>query len=254
MDLSKLSKYVESITIDEKKVDLLKRAGRVIAVSPHPDDIEIVAGGYLALLALRNASIKVIVVSDDRMSIPLNELTDYDVIKIRMEEEINAMRALGISNVDYLNYIDSEVPEPSILRRDLIRVFRSYGPDLVITVDPYLPYEAHPDHVNTGMAVLQAVLFHEVSRVMKEYSPKTPPPAVALGASHRPNALICIDDYVDRKMNALRAHKSQFNEELLRGIELIHMKLGGAAGCKYAEAFKVLTPGELHMNPLAEYS
>ncbi len=113
---------------------------------------------------------------------------------------------------------------------------------------PHLPYEAHPDHVNTGLAVMQAVLFHGIPRIVSEYRVESPPPMLALGATAKPNALVCIDDYMDRKM---RAHRTQFSDELLNIIETLHSKLGEAAGCRYAEAFRVLRPSELHMNPLA---
>ncbi|MGC8570363.1 PIG-L deacetylase family protein [Caldivirga sp.] len=249
----KLTEYIKGIRINENLVNFLRSVNRIIAFSPHPDDAEVIAGGYLAMMTSKGALVKVIVVSDGRMGIGSMEYTPDEVIAIRRREELEAMRILGVHDVEFLNYVDSEVPEPEILRRDFIRIIRGFKPDVVITVDPRLPYEAHPDHVNTGLAVMQAVLFHGIPRVLSEYRVESQPPVLALGATVRPNALICIDDYVDRKMNALRAHKSQFSEELLMNIELIHLKLGSAAGCKYAEAFKVLTPSELHMNPLAEY-
>lgn len=166
---------------------------------------------------------------------------------------MDAARILGVSDVEFLGYMDSEVPDPKVLRRDLIRIFRTYGPDLVITVDPYLPYEAHPDHVNTGLAVLQAVLFHNIPRVVREYRSTTSPPAVALGATHLPNAVVCIDDVADRKINALRAHKSQFSEDAVRLIMRISEAIGRAVGCRYGEAFRVLLHSEVHMNILAQY-
>ena len=244
--------YIKGIKINEKLVTLLKSANRIIAFSPHPDDVEVIAGGYLAMMAGKAALIKVIVVSDGRMGMAMEYAVD-EAIAIRRHEELEAMKILGINDVEFLNYIDSEIPESRILRRDFIRIIRGFKPNVVVTVDPTLPYEAHPDHVNTGLAVMQAVLFHGIPRILSEYKVESQPPILALGATTRPNALICIDDYVDEKMKALRAHKSQFNDELLKYIELIHMKLGNVVGCKYAEAFKVLTPSELHMNPLAEY-
>ncbi len=248
----KLMEYIKGIKINEKLITLLKSANRVIAFSPHPDDVEVIAGGYLAMMVNKGALVKVIVVSDGRMGMAMEYAVD-EAIAVRRREELEAMKILGINDVEFLNYIDSEIPESRILRRDFIRIIRGFKPDVVVTVDPTLPYEAHPDHVNTGLAVMQAVLFHGIPRILSEYKVESQPPILALGATTRPNALICIDDYVGEKMKALRAHKSQFNDELLKYIELIHMKLGNVVGCKYAEAFKVLTPSELHMNPLAEY-
>lgn len=84
MDLNKLDKYAKSIVVDEKRISLLKAARRIIAISPHPDDAEIIAGGYLALSAAKGSAVRIVVVSDGRMGFLLNELTDYDVAKMRM--------------------------------------------------------------------------------------------------------------------------------------------------------------------------
>ena len=37
-------------------------------------------------------------------------------------------------------------------------------PDFVLTVDPWLPYEAHQDHVRTGLAVAEACLLFGLPR------------------------------------------------------------------------------------------
>lgn len=161
----KLTEYIKGIRINENLVNFLRSVNRIIAFSPHPDDAEVIAGGYLAMMTSKGALVKVIVVSDGRMGIGSMEYTPDEVIAIRRREELEAMRILGVHDVEFLNYVDSEVPEPEILRRDFIRIIRGFKPDVVITVDPRLPYEAHPDHVNTGLAVMQAVLFHGIPRV-----------------------------------------------------------------------------------------
>ncbi|WP_084761428.1 PIG-L deacetylase family protein [Caldivirga sp. MU80] len=251
IDLNRLNTYIKGITVNPELTKVLISASRILTISPHPDDIEVIAGGYLSMMVDKGSVVKNVVVSDDRMSIGSMEYTPDEVMSIRRREELEAMGIIGVRDVEFLNYIDSEVPEPSLLRRDLIKVTRSFKPNLVLTVDPHLPYEAHPDHVNTGLAVMQAVLFHGIPRIVSEYRVESPPPMLALGATAKPNALVCIDDYMDRKMRALRAHRTQFSDELLNIIETLHSKLGEAAGCRYAEAFRVLRPSELHMNPLA---
>lgn len=251
-DLNKVNEYVKQVRINVELTNALTAARRVITFSPHPDDSEVIAGGYLTLMSSKDALVKLVVISDGRFGLPLmSNVTDEEVAQIRRQEQLEAARVLGINDVEFLNYPDTEVPEPRMLRRDIIRLIRSFGPDVVVTVDPYLPYESHPDHVNTGLAVSQAVLFHGVARVMREYTAKTPPPVLAFGATARPNALVCIDDYMDRKINALRAHRTQFNDELIEVIRLLHSKLGEVVNCRYAEAFRVLRPQELHMNPLS---
>ncbi|ABW01668.1 PIG-L deacetylase family protein [Caldivirga maquilingensis] len=208
----KLTEYIKGIRVNGNLVNLLRSANRIIAFSPHPDDVEVIAGGYLAMMSDKGASVKVIVVSDGRMGMGSMEYAVDEVVAIRRREELEAMRILGVHDVEFLNYIDSEVPEPGILRRDFIRVIRSFKPDVAVTVDPSLPYEAHPDHVNTGLAVMQAVLFHGIPRVLSEYKVESQPPVLALGATVRLNAIVCINDVIDKEINALRTHKNPIHQ------------------------------------------
>ena len=39
----------------------------IVAVSPHPNDVEVIAGGYLSMMVDAGTLVKVVVVSDGRM-------------------------------------------------------------------------------------------------------------------------------------------------------------------------------------------
>ena len=253
-----LDKHLQSLRINKEKSKLLSSAKRVIAFSPHPDDSEIVAGGLLASAVDRGAEVKVVVVSDDRMS--LTSMTEplpmEDIATLRKREELEAMKILGIKNVQFLEYIDSDVPTSRTLSRDFMRIMRGFRPDLAVTVDPLLPYEAHPDHINTGRGVMEAVQFHAYPYIMREAKVDSEAPNLALAASASPNAVVSIDNTIDRKVKSVLAHKSQWPdpkkmEDMIRGLSVGYGRL---AGCGYGEAFKVLLPDEMHVNPFASLS
>jgi LmbE family N-acetylglucosaminyl deacetylase len=253
----KLERYLSSIVLDNEKTALLLNAKKIISFSPHPDDCEIIAGAYLASAVKRGVDVKLVVVSDDRMSFTSieNKLPMETIVATRKVEELKAVEILGIKDVEFLEHIDSRVPEPSQLMYELIPVIRNYAPDLVITVDPYLPYESHPDHLNTGNAVLRAVLFHRYPYIMQGSQVKSPPPAIALGGTASPNVIVKVDDTIQKKVESVLAHGSQFPDqiEMESRLKTHASKLGALINCRYGEAFRVLMPEEIHLDVFASF-
>src|SRR5208282_5163495 len=88
---------LDHISLQEERTRLLLNAKRIISFSPHPDDSELIAGGYLANAIDRKAEVKLVVVSDDRMSFTSieNELPMEKIVAIRKDEEISAVEVLG---------------------------------------------------------------------------------------------------------------------------------------------------------------
>jgi len=254
---SRINRFANDIVLDPEKTRLMQEAKRVISFSPHPDDSELIAGGYLASSIDRGAQVKLVVVSDDRMSFTSieNELPMEKIVAIRKEEELSALQKLAIKDAEFLEYADSRVPEPKYLMKEFLRIIRDYRPDLVISVVPSLPYEAHPDHLNTGTALLRAVLFHQFPYILKSSKIKSKPPTIALGASSTPNAIVPIDNSIDRKIASILAHKTQFPdaEEMERRVRDMASILGKLISARYGEAFKVLQPEEIHVDILARY-
>jgi LmbE family N-acetylglucosaminyl deacetylase len=254
---SRVNRFLNHLTLEDQKARFLLDSKKIISFSPHPDDSELIAGGFLASAVERGAEVKLVVVSDDRMSFTSieNELPMEKIVAIRKEEELKAIEILGVRDVEFLEYADSRVPEPETLMNDFLRVIRDYAPDLVISVDPFLPYEAHPDHLNTGHAMLRAVLFHQFPYVLKSAVVKSGPPNIALGASASPNVIVPIDAFMDKKVRSILSHKSQFpnTEDIERKIRDMASVLGKLINCRYGEAFKVLLPDEIHVDVLASY-
>lgn len=253
-----ITRHLQGLRISSEKSSLLSSAKRVVSFSPHPDDSEIVAGGFLAGAVDRGAEVKVVVVSDDRMSLTsmAKPLPMEEIVALRKEEELEAMSVLRIKDVEFLEYMDSDVPASGILSRDFIRIMRSFQPDLAVTVDPFLPYEAHPDHVNTGKGVMQAALFHAYPYIVRDARVYSEAPVLALAASAFPNAVVSIDNTIERKIMAVLAHKSQWPDpkKMEDAIRSLSAGYGKLAACSYGEAFKVLLPDEIHLDPFASLS
>ena len=228
--------------LDMEKKSLLENANKIIAFSPHPDDTEIIAGGYLSKMRSKGSVVKLIVLTDGRKG--TKKLSEEEIKEIRHKEQIKASKILDVE-LEFLNFQDLNLPDPENLRDIILPKIRSFGPDIVVTVDPFLKYEVHPDHIKTGLGVLQAVLFYPLVNVGGGIV-KNNDPVVALGATDEPNVIINIDDFMDKKIKAIKAHESQ--DLNIKSIEYLSSKFGKIAGFKYGEPFRVLYRRELHMN------
>lgn len=230
-------------------------AKNVLCFGPHPDDIDLAAGATLAKLTANGTRVTLVTMTDGRMGYYDPRVSPEDLVKTRRTEEEQAAQFTGIQNLMWFSYHDGELPENNELRDECIRVIREVRPDFVLTLDPFIPYEAHPDHIHAGKTVLAACLFSS----MPGFAPGTEPhavTAVALAQTNRPNTLVDVTETFERKIAAMGAHASQFPPQALQMfgyyLQVKAQEYGQRAGVQYAEAFKVLTPTHLHFNPDAE--
>lgn len=236
----------------------------VVCVQPHPDDNEVGAAGTLLALAERGCKIVFVTVTDGGAGVPNLTMSREEIVEIRCEERLNAGKLLGVSEQLELGFPDAgQYTEQEVVQR-LIPILRKHRPELVMTVDPWMPYEAHPDHIKTGHAVAQAMLFSGNNATQRGAGEPYTVPQIAFYASSHPNTYIDVTSYWERKLSAILAHKSQFeNAEwpLLSNFfayqaqqlyQAGHME-ARADEARYAEAFKLLSVRQLHFFPTALY-
>lgn len=235
--------------------DILK-CKKILCIEPHPDDNEVGAGGTIAKLAKQGCSVTCLVVTDGSMGTkdPCEE--PGKVAEKRWTETINAAKILGISSIERFDYKDGTYPDEKELAQKIAGVIRKVEPEIVMTVDPFLPYESHPDHRRVGMASAEACLFSEFPH-FHSYGEENPGKmwevkGVAFYNTAYPNTFINVDDTWDVKFRAIAAHESQFSGEALKlysmYFDLKSRQLSEGRGYQHAEAFKVLTPLLMHAN------
>ncbi|MEX2207895.1 MAG: PIG-L deacetylase family protein [Myxococcota bacterium] len=237
--------------------DLL-RARRVLCVQPHYDDNDIGAGGTLARLAGAGAEIHYLTVTDDVVGVLDRTLSDAEARRRLAAEQERAGREVGVRAQARLDYPDAGEWSAFALRREVVRQLRSVRPDFVLTVDPWLPYEAHQDHVRTGLAVAEACLLFGLPRFASGDASLDAGfevfrlRGIAFYFSAGPNTFVDIGATRAQKHRALDAYASQFTPEgfaqLHGALELKERAWAKGRGFEYGEAFKVLAPGHLHVN------
>jgi LmbE family N-acetylglucosaminyl deacetylase len=233
--------------------DLMKMR-RILCVQAHPDDGEIGAGATVARLIREGAAVIYATVTDGSAGTVDPSMDRSELARIRRREGEEAAALLGVTEMIWLDFPDSGCLQLSAVREKIFETVRRVRPDLVMVMDPWLPYEAHTDHRVTGLAAAEAVLLagypHVCPRDQAAGLAPHGPEAVAFYGTSRPNTFIDAAATWPLKLEALAKHKSQFTPESLELISA-YLTLKGrehaaGRGFELAEAFKVLTPFQLH--------
>ena len=188
--------------------------GRVLVIQAHPDDADFNIGGTIAKWAAEGLEIYYLIVTDGSKGTYDPEMDPEELARIRQEEERRAAKVLGVKDVIFLGYPDGELILPSLeLREKLIRAIRELRVDCVCTLDPWIPYNAHPDHRTVGLVTSEAAVFAGMPAFNKEHLREGLKPVQVMRmyyfATDKPNLLVDVTDYLDKKLEAILQHKSQ---------------------------------------------
>jgi LmbE family N-acetylglucosaminyl deacetylase len=228
-------------------VDLSEEFQTYMLVVAHPDDSEFSSAGTVA--RLKDAGRKVILIqvtSGDKGSPDVNANSE-DLAKLREGEMVEAANRLGMDEVVFLRCEDGSLMPDLSLREKIVRMIRTYKPDVLITHDPFRPYALHPDHRAVGLASTDAVYptardpLYFPEHLKEGLKPHKTAEIWFFGAEH-PDKLIDITETFDRKMYALRAHESQVgsSEDLEERMRDRARELAESQSFELAEAFKVV--------------
>ncbi len=189
---------------------------RVLILTAHADDCEFFAGGLAAKMAARGAELTEVIATDNgRGSF---ELGETELVRRSREEEAEAARRIiGKKELIFLGYPDGFLDETpkNELRRIYMEQIRRVRPHILLSFDPFASFEPHPDHRHVAMAALEAAGFahlplYHPEQIEAGYAPHK------IGrfywfAKHGGNVnhVEDIGDFMDTKLESLRAHESQ---------------------------------------------
>jgi len=238
----------------------LENCKRLLCIQPHPDDIDIGAGATIAKLAGNGTYISYLTLTDDSAGYIDAGMSQQDrPMYLRKKEQTAAGDILGVKDYFWLNYPDAGDWSVFDARNSIIKIIRTIKPDFVMTIDPWMPYEAHMDHTKCGQAASEAVLLHNYmfikteEQIDKDYEPYKIK-GIAYTFTAKPNTIINIDQYTETKFKAIAAHKSQYPESKLNILkqyqDMRSQNLTKNEIFRFGEGFKVLDPGFLlHIVP-----
>jgi LmbE family N-acetylglucosaminyl deacetylase len=231
--------------------DIEKAPLRVLGIFAHPDDSEFSCGGSAALWADQGAEITYVIVTNGAAGSndPNQDLAE--LVRIREAEQRAACAILGVRQVIFLGYADGTLQPTIELRRELTRIIRQLKPDRVVTGDPTAvfygdDYINHPDHRAAAEAAIYAVFPSAVTRpifpelLAEGYEPHQVKEVYINGDEAHANTFVDISSTLDRKIEALRCHKSQLDPGDGQWVREWAAQTGKARELAYAEAFRVM--------------
>ncbi|MGZ9221757.1 MAG: PIG-L deacetylase family protein, partial [Anaerolineales bacterium] len=133
-------------------------AKRILCIQPHYDDNDIGAAGILMRLQQNGAEIFYLTVTDDLMGVVDDKLSNEEAAQALKRDQYAAGKIVGVKEQVWLGYPDAGEYDYFAIRRDILKYIRMMQPDFIFTADPWLTYEAHRDHIQTGMAASEAII------------------------------------------------------------------------------------------------
>ena len=225
---------------------------KILAIGAHPDDLEVLCGGTLALYSKKGHEVIMChACNGDKGSAVYKS---DELIKMRRKEAIEAAKLIGAESI-WGGMKDGEIVLDLETRSKVIDIFRMVNPDLVIT---HHPNDYQVDHVNISTLAFEAVLTASLKLWKSKYSPTDKSPILyymdtAVGVNFDPSEYVNITDTIETKVKMFLSHKSQIGwvkdmygikaEEFVKTISRYR---GLQSGTLYAEAFvqkRIFTTG-----------
>lgn len=196
----------------------LEPVGRVLVVVAHPDDVDYGSAGTVAKWVGQGTQVAYCIVTNGDAGGFEHGIPRSEIPAIRQEEQRKAADLVGVNELVFLGYRDGEVTVNIGLRKDISRQIRRFKPDRILCQSPERNYDrifaSHPDHLAAGEATLCATYpdarnpFAFPELILEQLEAHTVTDVV-LQASPTPNCYVDITDFLDIKINAILAHKSQ---------------------------------------------
>ncbi len=170
----------------------------ILAIAPHPDDLEIGCGGTLVKYARGGADITALVMTDGRYG---------GRAEMRKSEQHDAAGILGARRVIWGGFRDADLPGDREIIDRIEAVIEEHEPTFL-----FVPYgqDTHQDHRAVSSAALSAsrysrnVLFYECPTSVRFH----------------PTIFVDISSEIDTKLSALKAHRSQVERTNIDGLSI----------------------------------
>ena len=188
---------------------------RILVFGAHPDDCDIKAGGIAIKYAALGHLVRFVSVTNGDAG--HHEIGGVELARRRRAE---AESAGAIAGIEYhvLDNHDGELVPSLENRKKIIRMVRSYTPNLILT---HRPNDYHPDHRYTSILVQDSAYMVTVPNICTDTPALSYNPVIAYLSDtfqkpnpFSPDVAIDIDNEVEKKLDMLHCHTSQMYEWL----------------------------------------
>lgn len=219
----------------------------ILAFGAHCDDVELGCSGLL--LKMRDSGKKIGLIDLTR-----GEMNSKASPEIIAQEASKAAKILGTSVRKNLDLGDARIEDTHQNRVLVAQTIREYPPVAVLA--PYWG-DCHNDHRATGWLVRNSSLYCRLKKLNSRFPPHDPRLFLfyLLHDYASPALVVDISKYYPRKLEAIKAYRSQFGkecstrevrplgmEDYLSDVETRNRFYGSLINVKYGEAFLISEP------------
>lgn len=221
----------------------------ILAFGAHPDDVELGAGGTISKEIHEGRSVGII-------DLTRGELGTRGSADTRDEEAADSARLLGVEFRLNLSFRDGFFMNDAAHQLALIPYIRHFQPDMVLC---NAVSDRHPDHGKAAQLVSTACFLSGLQRISSRWEGRDQeawrPKAVYHYIQDRymkPDVVVDISGFMEKKMNAVLAFKTQFydpeseapetpisSKEFLDFLYARAIDFGRPMGAEYGEGFVV---------------
>lgn len=220
----------------------------LLAFGVHPDDVELSCAGVLLVEKKNGKKTGIIDLTE-------GELGTRGTAQTRKQEAADAAKILGVDIRENLAMADGFFQNNETHQRKIITALRAYQPEIVLC---NAVEDRHPDHGRSSKLVADAAFLSGLMKIDTEQNGK---PQTAWRPKYvfsyiqdrmlQPDFVIDISDEFDRKIEAIKAYRTQFHTgdaegpstyistpDFLDSVVYRHKWFGKMIGVKYAEGFR----------------
>lgn len=179
----------------------------IVAFGAHPDDVELACAGTLVVSKQNHKKVGIV-------DLTRGQLGTRGTPELREKEATEAARILGVDVRVNLGMEDGFFQNDEDHQMEVIKVIRHLRPKIILA---NALADRHPDHGKAGRLVADAAFLaglQKIQTVYQEIPQEAWRPSLVLHYVQdyyiKPNIVIDITRQFDRKMEAIKAYKSQF--------------------------------------------
>ena len=216
----------------------------IVGFAAHPDDLEFTCTGTLSKMKKSGYEINYVVVTNGENGFKADsKFGPKERIEIRIREQLEVARKLGVNEVVFLEYSDGFLTYTEELRGKLVGIIKKYQPEIIFSFDPAnRNYDNlnlfHRDHRVLAEAVFDAC-FAAKNKLMYPGKPHQIGKIYFYG-SNQPNYFEDITSTINYKLELLACHQSQF-PDFMKVADYIKNTLSKETDkYEYSEAFRIM--------------
>ena len=184
----------------------------ILGIGAHPDDVELSCSGTLLRHIKQGKTVGL-------LDLTKGELGTRGSATFRTEEALIAADMMGAKVREQLDLADGFFTQNEADLRKIIRIIRRYQPEIVLCNSVE---DRHPDHARAAKMVADACFLSGLRRIetvendgsaQSAWRPKTVYHYIQDRAL-KPDFVVDISDFVERKFELIMAYKSQFFDPL----------------------------------------